>query len=89
MGGAFTRHVTVQMEETVLVSMTAGLTPAQIREVVKRACIQSMGRQKGTWSKTLMEEDFKCGLQSLRKSREIGREKRIGLTMVEPARFGT
>ena len=86
---SFTRHVTVQMEETVLVSMTAGLTPAQIREVVKRACIQSMGRQKGTWSKTLMEEDFKCGLQSLRKSREIGREKRIGLTMVEPARFGT
>lgn len=85
---SFTREMTLDIDEPDLIGLTAGLTPAQLRELVKRATVLSLQRSgTETWSRVLSGEDLRRSASSLSTGQDVRRGRRIGLAEKRPGLF--
>jgi ATP-dependent 26S proteasome regulatory subunit len=86
---SFTQEMTLEVEDDDIISLTAGLTPAQLRELVKRATVLSLQRAgTGSWSRVLSCEDLERGAASLCQGQDTRRTRRIGLGNLMPGTRG-
>ncbi|MBI2943686.1 MAG: ATP-binding protein [Candidatus Wallbacteria bacterium] len=81
--GRFLGSLLPELPVEALVPLTDGLTPAQLKEVVKRAAVASMRRYPPhTWSRSLHAEDLRHSVDSVRTSPLARTRRTIGLRAI-------
>ncbi|MBI3893303.1 MAG: ATP-binding protein [Candidatus Wallbacteria bacterium] len=78
----FLASLNSQMPLDTLVAQTDGLTPAQLKEIVKRAAVASMRRDpENAWTRELRAEDLRRSVETVRVSPLARTRKTIGLNL--------